>query len=139
MISSLPLLFDIFKRIFNIIFKKLKLENLEDIIIFISGFISSYIAICLEEKSKLLNYIVLAIVVRVIHSFYLIKYKDKNYFQGKFWDFTFFFIASTIMIFTNFLNPSFQPITSLFDSYANYINSSERDQMNRMREIYRIV
>ena len=139
MVSCLPLLFDLFKRLLGIVFKKYNIENSNDFIVFIAGFISSYIAICIEEKSKLLNYVVLAIVVRVIHSYFLIKYKDNNTCQGKFWDFIFFFIAAILMIFTNFLNPSFQPITSLFDSYANYINPMERDQMNKMREIYRIV
>jgi hypothetical protein len=139
MISCLPLLFDVFKRFLTFIFKKYKIENSNDLIVFIAGFISSYIAICIEEKSKLLNYVVLAIVVRVIHSYFLIKYKDNNPFQGKLWDFIFFFVAAILMIFTNFLNPSFQPITSLFDSYANFINSKERDQMYKMRDIYRIV
>lgn len=139
MVSCLPLLFDVFKRILGLIFKKYNIEYSDDIIIFIAGFISSYISICIEEKSKLLNYVVLAIVVRVIHSYFLIKYKDSDHFQGKFWDFIFFFIAAVLMIFTNFLNPSFQPITSLFDSYANFINSKEKEQMYKMREIYRIV
>lgn len=139
MISFLPLLFDIFKRLLGLIFKRYKIENSNDLIVFLAGFISSYIAINIEEKSKLMNYVVLAIVVRVIHSYFLIKYKDSNKFQGKFWDFMFFFVAAVLMIFTNFLNPSFQPITSLFDSYANFINSKERDQMYKMREIYRIV
>jgi len=139
MVSCLPLFFDILKKFLTYIFKIYKIDKYDDVIVFISGFISSYLAICIEEKSKLLNYVVLAIVVRVVHSYFLIKYKEKNLCQGKFWDFLFFFIAAILMIFTNFLNPSFQPITSLFDSYANFINSSERDQMYKMREIYRIV
>lgn len=135
MVSSMPLTFEVLKRF---LFKFLKITNM-DLLTFISGFLSSYIAICFEEKSKLLSYIVLAIAVRVVHSMFIIKYKDSNRFQGTFWDFTFFFGASVLMIFTNFLNPSFQPITSLFDSYANYINQAEKDQMNKMREIFRIV
>ena len=135
MVSSMPLTFEVLKRF---LFKILKITNM-DLLTFISGFLSSYIAICLEKKSKLLSYIVLAIAVRVVHSMFIIKYKDSNRFQGTFWDFTFFLGASVLMIFTNFLNPSFQPITSLFDSYANYINQAEKDQMNKMREIFRIV
>ncbi len=139
MISCLPLLSDIFKRLFGFIFKKFKIENSDDLIVFLAGFISGYVSICFEEKSKLLNYAVMAIVVRVIHTYFLIKYKDNNPCQGKFWDFTFFFIAAILMIFTNFLNPTFQPITALFDSYANFIDSKERDQFYKMREVYRIV
>lgn len=139
MVAAMPLLFDILKRLLCKLFDKLKIKSANDVIIFLAGLISSYLAVLIEEKSKLMNYIVLAIAVRVIHSYFIVKYKDNNPCQGRFWDFMFFFVAAILMIFTNFLNPSFQPITSLFDSYANYINSAERDQMYRMREIFRIV
>ena len=139
MIGSLPLFFDIIKKIIFKIFKYFNKENKSDLITFISGFLSSYLSICFEEKSKLVNFIILSITVRAIHSWLVVKTKDTDRFDGRFWNLFKFLIAANLMFFTNFLNPGFEPITTLFDGYSNYKDLNEKAQMTKSRDIFRIV
>jgi hypothetical protein len=136
-VSLLPLSYKYIKQLIETLF------NLKDSawITFVAGLLSSYISVCFEEKTNLVNYIILSVLARVAHSGIIILFKKLNIFQvtGKLWDFSVFFIAAFILIMINFLNPGFKPITKLLDTYSNYVNQGEKDEMKRMREVMRIV
>jgi hypothetical protein len=138
-IGTLPLFYDILKRIIVKILRYFKKENNSDLIVFISGFISSYLSMCFGESSKLVNYIVLSITVRAIYSWLVVKFKDNNNYDGKFWSFIKFFFVANSMIITNLLNPSFEPITSHFDGYLKFVNINEKTQFENFRNMTRIV
>lgn len=141
-VSLLPFLYQILKRILSFISKNFNLSFLNmNIITFISAFISAFISISFEQKSKVVDYIVLSIMVRVIHTLLHIICKKYNIFQktGKKFDYFIFLLAAIAMFTVHFLNPGFLPITKLFDTYGNYIDKSEKEEMLLFRNTIRIV
>ena len=137
-IGLLPFIFQNSKLIFDYI---LFFKNHQNFTVFISGFISAFISILIEEKTKLVNYLILSIMVRTIHSIILIIFKKYNIFQntGKWWDYFVFLFSAILLWGVYFLNPGFTPITSLLDAYANYRNEAEKLDAIGFRNSTRIV
>jgi hypothetical protein len=136
-VAMLPLSYKILKRILNLF-----TENKDSsTVIFFSAFLSAFISICLEEKTPLVTYIVLAIMVRVVHSLLIMLCKKLNILQnpGKVWDYFVFLGPAIWMMGVNYLNPGYMPITKLFDTYACYADKSEYEEQLRFREQMRIV
>jgi hypothetical protein len=137
-VGLLPFLFQNLKFVFN---KFSFFKNYSNFTIFLSGFISAFSSILIEEKTNLVNYIILSIMVRVVHSIILLIFKKYNVFQntGKVWDYFTFLIASIFIWTVYFLNPDYTPVTSLIDSYANYRNQTEKMDAIRFRNFTRLV
>jgi hypothetical protein len=136
-VSALPVLYELFKKIIINIFTKKD----STIVTFISSFLSGFISILFEEKTNLLSYIVMSIFVRSAHSLLLVILKHYDILQnpGKLWDFAIFLVVALFMYTVNYLNPSYMPISKLFDNYANYVDKAEYEEMIRFRESMRIV
>jgi hypothetical protein len=137
-VSILPFLFQNIKFIFS---QFSFFKNYSNFTIFISGFISAFCSILIEEKTNLVNYIISSIMVRVIHSIILLIFKKYNVFQntGKVWDYFTFLIASILIWTVYFLNPGYTPVTSMIDSYANYRNEAEKSISVGFRNCTRLV
>jgi hypothetical protein len=137
-ISLLPLLFKIFRLGLKNI---LSLNKNSDLIVFLSALISALISINIEEKTKLVEYIILSIGVRVFHTLIIIFLKKNNLFQktGKVWDYFVFLLSAILVWSVYFLNPGYAPLTNLIDSYANYRNEAEKMEVVMMRNSTRIV
>lgn len=135
-ISLLPL----FYKLLVILFEKIKVLSKEIDRKLISIFISSFICILMEERTQLVNYIILAIAVRVVHNLVSLLCKQMNIFQKetKLNNFLFFTMSSILWFLTIFLNPSYKAITGLSDRYSNF-GPSEMKEMTHVRSITRLV
>lgn len=135
-LSLMPALFKILNLAFSCF------ESFNDnpkVATFISGFISSLVGIICAEKANFLNFIILSVMVRSLHSFLIINLKKKGYPEhNKIVGWLILTIACTGVLLSSFYNPSFRPITKLIDRYGLYFDN-ERDEMKHIREGLRIV
>lgn len=141
-VSFLPFSYKLLKLILNKMINFSDTDNsMSDILTFIIGFISAFISINLEERTPLVHYVILSIMVRVLHTSLQFLFKKLNIFQntGKKWDFMVFLMAAVFMWSIYFLNPDYKPITDLFDKYANYANEEELAEAVRFRQMTKIV
>lgn len=136
-VSLLPLLYKMIKKFLTV----LRRGKNENSIVFISAMISSFVSILFEEKTKFVNYVILTILVRAVHSSCVIILKRLNILQntGKFYDFCIFLFSACLAWSVYFLNPRFKPITELFDKYANYTHKHEIDSAIAFRNATRLV
>lgn len=136
-VSSIPLVYAMFKKLLGYFgIHKDSTRN-----IFWAGFLSALISILIEEKTNLVSFILLSIIVRIGHSALSLLCKKLNIFQedSKTYDYFSFLLMALTMYTVNFLNPGFKPITKQFDAYNNYLNQHEYDEMVQFRENTRIV
>ena len=119
---------------------KLKSLGLTPIILtFISGFISSLIGIVISEKANIMNFVVLSVLVRSIHSL-LVVWLEKNGYptRSRIGGWLVLTIACSGVILLTFYHPSFKPITKLVNRYALFQNK-EYAEVESIREILRII
>jgi hypothetical protein len=92
------------------------------LIVFLSGFVAAFIGISSSEKGvKIMNYIILSIMVRAIHSMIVVYLKNKGKeTDSKFWAFITFYIACFGFLFLAYFHPGYKPIFKLFSNYANF-------------------
>jgi hypothetical protein len=135
-LSLMPSLF----KLLNLAFDLFNNFNLDiKVTLFISGFISSLVGIICAEKTSILNFVILSVMVRSLHSLLVINLKKKGYPEhNKFIGWFILTIACTGVILSSFYNPSFMPITKLVDRYALFIGN-ERAELKHLREGLRIV
>jgi hypothetical protein len=135
-VSLLPLLFQTFKQILQNITK----ENI-NLTIIISGFLAGLISISIEQPTSLTKFIILSIFVRSIHSLMLMLMKKFNVFQdtGRLWDFTTYLIAAIAVYSVYYFNPSYEPMTKLINTYANFVDDSEAREADAYKSLLRIV
>lgn len=133
-IAGLPLFF----RLLNMLLDVMKYFDTNTNRV-ISMFISSFACILMEERTQLTNYIILAIMVRVIHNVLSLIFKKYNIFQedSKLNNYLAFTGSSVLWFLAIFLNPSFEAITKLSDRYSNY-TAKEIPEMAYIRNITRI-
>ena len=105
----------------------------------ISIFVSSFLCIIMEERTQLVNYVILAVIVRVMHNLMNLLFKKLNIFQedSKFNNYLAFTMSSIFWFLSIFLNPSFEPISKLSDKYSNYTPSEVRE-MTHIRAMTRL-
>lgn len=104
------------------------------IIVLLSGFIAALIGISFAEKGvKIMNYIILSVMIRAIHSLIVVYLKNKGKdAESKFWAFITFYIACFGFLFLAYYHPGYKPILKLYSNYANF-------EGNEKREIYSII
>ncbi len=105
-------------------------SSLKDkIIVLLSGFISAFIGISISEKGiSIMNYIILSVLTRSIHSLIVVilKKKGKNT-QSKFWVFLTFYIACFGFLFSVYYNPGYKPNVKLYCGYANFQGNEKEE------------
>jgi len=124
-------------RLFNYIFKLCGKENLFTCLI--SGLLSSFMSIFIEEKTELMNFIILSIMVRTIYTLIIVlvdKYKLPSYPRTA--NLLMFIIACTGFIFVAFCHPSFASIHKLFTNYAN-LEDTEAEELAHCVRLVRII
>ena len=135
-ISLLPILFRLFNKLFDR-FEVIKHSKLKKPL---SMFLASFICILMEEKTPLVTYIVLAIIIRVFHNLISLVCKKYNVFQeeSKLNNYFFFTLSSVFWFSSIFLNPGFEAVVKMSDRYSNF-TPNEIPEMKRIREITRLV
>jgi hypothetical protein len=135
-LSLMPSLF----KLLILILKNSKFSGSLDerIITFISGFISSLIGIFISEKVSILNFIILSVMVRTLHSWLVVWLKKSGYpIHNRFAGFLVLNLACAIALVIYFYYPSFKPITKLIDRYALF-TGNEKEELYAMRDIIRV-
>lgn len=138
-LSLMPALY----KFLNFIFehsKYFKSFNLDPkIFTFISGFVSSLIGILISEKANIMNFIIVSVFVRSVHSLIQVCLSRNNYkTKSKFTSYLAVWLACFGALFINFYFPKFKPISGLIDKYALYDGKMEEDEMKRLRELKRL-
>jgi len=106
-------------------------------IILLSGFIAAFIGISFAEKGvKIMNYIILSILVRSIHSLIVVylKHKGKE-IESKFWAFIAFYLACFGFLFLAYYNPGFKPILKLYSNYANFEGTEKEEVYSTIQKL----
>jgi len=127
-VSLIPLLFSLLRKVFG--------SNGKGI--FLSGFISGYLAILVEEKTPMVKFIVISIFVRLLHSI-AVKVNSNSQYDIPYisYEFLTFLISSIVMVYLSFIFPQFTGITKAIDVYGNFTNS-DKHQMHKLRNIAKI-
>jgi hypothetical protein len=133
-VSLLPLLYNTFLKIISLFTK----HNIKH---FLSAFLSALISISIEDKTSLTNYIILAIMVRSFHSLFSSISKKYNLFQQptRLFDFSLFLITCLSVVTVSHLNPTYEPLKKLYDTYNKYIDDKEESEYILMRNLTRLV
>jgi len=132
-VSLMPTLYKLMK----LLFKTFNYENPTSS--FISGFISSLIAVLIEEKTDLMNFVILSVMVRVSYVIAVIiadHFKIPSYPRTA--NLLLFIVASVGFIFLAFCHPTFAPINKLFLNYAN-LEPNEIKELQTYTEKVRII
>jgi hypothetical protein len=106
---------------------------------FLAGFIASLIGIATSEKYKIMNFIILSVFLRSVHSVIVVWLKKKKMpTQNKFASWFAIWLACLGVLFLNFYYPQYKPVSRLVDKYALY-EGKEREEMNYLRESMKIL
>ena len=104
-------------------------RTIQIIITFLSGFFASFIAIFFAEKADIMNFIILSIMFRSLHSLIVVYLKKNGYpSQSKFAAWLVYTFASFGILFLVFAHPSFKPLKKLFDRFALYTGKEKEEQ-----------
>lgn len=102
---------------------------------FLSGFMASFIGIFFSEKADIMNFIILSVMIRSIHSLIYVYLKKNGYpTQNKFVAFFIFTLACFCVLFLFFFHPSYKPITKLVDRFALY-QGNEKAEINYFKSL----
>lgn len=100
----------------------------EKLILLMGGFIAGMVGIMVAEKGGMMNYIVLSILVRLIHSIIVVYLSKRGKAtQSRFWALMSFYISSFGFLFIAYYNPGFKPILKLFSTYANFQGTEKEE------------
>ena len=115
--------------------KKENDKGVEMIITFVSGFLASFIGIFFAEKAEIMNFIIVSIMLRSLHSTIVVFLKKKGYpSHNKFIAWLIFTIACFGVLFLFFAHPSFKSMTKLVDRFAVYIGK-EKEEINYLKSL----
>jgi len=117
---------------------KLNIKTNERLFIVLAGFISSLIGVCIEEKTSLVNFIILSVVMRLLHI--LINMGIDKFsipYPGKLVNFSAFLGVGVTLMLINFYFPQYKPIKKVVDGYALF-NGTEFDELNFVRNTLKI-
>ncbi len=102
---------------------------------FISGFMASFVGIFFSEKADIMNFIILSVMIRCIHSLIYVYLKKKGYpTQSRLVAFLIFTLACFCVLFLFFFHPSYKPITKLVDRFALY-QGNEKAEINYFKSL----
>jgi len=124
-VSSLQLLYKLLMKMFG----NMKYG------VFLSGFISGFISINMEEKTNLVQFIILSLFARFLHAAFLTYNKETQFdLPGKMLEFSLFLVINTTIIALSFLIPHFNKLTHLVDTHNNktHIEAYEVDHIRRI-------
>lgn len=113
-------------------------SNLKNkIIVLFSGFVAALIGISFAEKGvKIMNYIILSIMVRAIHSLIVVYLKKQGKdTDSKFWAFITFYIACFGFLFLAYYHPGYKPILKLYSNYANFEGNEKEEVYSLIRKL----
>ena len=134
-LSLMPSLF----RFLNLILNSSKLLKFLDpkVLTFLSGFISSLIGIIISEKSSIMNFVILSVMVRSSHSVLVVWLKKNGYSTHNKFGWLVLTIASFGLLFLTFFYPSYKPITNLVNRYG-LMQGTEEVEIQSVREWLRL-
>lgn len=132
-LSIMPFLYNLFEFLLNRYNAESKLNT------FIVGAISAYIGVLIQEDGRIMTYVIISVLTRLIHTLIASRLKalDKPTSSKK-WAFIAFSIASIGFITIAFIHPTFTPISGLADTYANY-RGQEKNEIGVYRAALRWV
>jgi hypothetical protein len=138
-LTIMPGLYKVFTYILKNIFEmdnnkgKSKPEFLYDkhtdmLITFFSGFLASFIGILFAEKADIMNFVILSVMIRSMHSIIVVYLKKNGYAtSNKFVAWLIFTFACFGALFLFFFHPSYKPMTKIFDRFALYQGSEKAE------------
>ena len=106
--------------------------------VFASAIIFGFICINIEEKTKLVNFLLLSLMSRVFHGL-LLKFNKTLEVElpGSSMELLFFILLSFIILYVSFKYPDFTAITQTIDNYANF-GRVEKYEINHLRRITKV-
>jgi len=107
--------------------------------VFLSGFISGFIAINIEEKSNLVQFLILSLFTRCLHATFLRCNKEIQFdlpYKGL--EFSLFTIINTTLIALSFLIPHFTKLVELVDTHNNK-TVTEHFEIDHFRRISKLI
>jgi hypothetical protein len=121
----------LFLSLIPFIYEFIQLYNNDSkIITFIAGFISGLVGIIISEKANILNFIVLSIFLRSIHSLIVVWLRLNDYrSQNRLVSYVLFVIACFIFLFIAYFHPTYSQVNKLFVGYAN-LSGNEKQEFN---------
>lgn len=107
------------------------------LIVLLSGFTAAFIGIFFAEKGvKIMNYIILSVMVRAIHSLIVVYMKNQGKeTDSKFWAFITFYIACFGFLFLAYYHPGYKPILKLYSNYANFDGNEKEEVFSLIRKM----
>ena len=135
-LSLMPSLF----RFLNLVLKNSKsFKGLDErLITCVSGFLSSLLGIIISEKNGIMDFIILSVLVRTLHSILVVWLRKNGYpVHNRLVSFLVLTLACSTALFIYFCYPSFKPLGKLIDRYALF-TGTEKVELYAMREILRV-
>ncbi len=110
---------------------------MQKMIVLLSGFVAALIGFSFAEKGfKIMNYIILSILVRAIHSLIVVYLKNQGKeTDSKFWAFVTFYIACFGFLFLVYYNPGYKPNLKLYSNYANLEGNEKEEVLSIFRKL----
>jgi len=118
-LSAMPGLFNLFE----FIYKNTNYFNFinEEVFTFFNAFITSFIGTLFAEKAKILNFIILSVFMRSIHSLIVVWLnKNKLPTRNKYASWFAIFLASLGLLFLTLFYPQYKSTKKAVDKYALY-------------------
>jgi hypothetical protein len=146
-LTIMPGLYKIFSSVFEKYFAKGNTEKDADsesnfgdryekmLYTFLSGFMAGFVGIFFAEKADIMNFIILSIMIRCLHSLIVVYLKKKGYpTQSRLVAFLAFTLACFGVLFLFFYHPSYKPMTKLVDRFALY-HGNEKAEFNYFKTL----
>ena len=125
-LSLMPFIYE-FIQLFN---------NDSKFITFIAGFISGFVGIIISEKANFLNFIVLSVFLRSLHSIIVVWLRINNLkSQNRMITYALFVLACFIFLFIAYFHPNYSQVNKLFFGYANVLGNEKQELLDTMNKI----
>ena len=111
-------------------------NNDNKFITFLAGFVSGLIGIIISEKVNILNFIILSVFLRSLHSLIVVWLRANNYnSQNRLISYLVFVVACFIFLFIAYFHPSYSQVNKLFFGYANVLGNEKKELTDIMNKI----
>jgi hypothetical protein len=131
-LSLMPFLFELIQNFFNP-------NKSSKLITFIAGFISGLAGVMVSEKGSFMRFVILSVFVRSLHSLIQVALKERGLpTESRSVTYVVFWLACLGFLYLAYFFPSYQPISSMFITYASPIGN-ELKELNAIREQLKII
>jgi hypothetical protein len=136
-LSIMPTIYNLLINFYEISEKLNKIIN-PKFFTFLSGCIACLIGIAVSEKNEIMNYIILSVFTRCLHSILVVWLNKKKLpTQNKIASWFAIWLACLGVLFLSIYYPQYKPISKLVDRYALYAGR-DQEEMNYVRESMRL-